>query len=103
MDDAAQIAVAAFHQDQVVALPPAARVLAASAFTPYAMLAYDDRAALSVQFHPEFEPAYTRALIAGHSEATTDPERAKAALASLDAADDRSRVAGWIRRFLERG
>ena len=101
MDEAARIAVAAFHQDQVVVAPPAARVLAASAFTPYAMLAYRDRAALSVQFHPEFEPDYTRALIAGHSEAQDDPERAQAALASLDAPDDRHRVGGWIRRFLE--
>lgn len=101
MDDAARIAVAAFHQDQVVALPPAARILAASAFTPHAMLAYGDRAAVSVQFHPEFEPAYTRALIAGHADALADPERADAALASLDAPDDRIRVGGWIRRFLE--
>ncbi|MCJ2010657.1 glutamine amidotransferase-related protein [Methylobacterium sp. J-092] len=101
MDDATRIAVAAFHQDQVVVAPPATRVLAASAFTPYAMLEYRDRAALSVQFHPEFEPDYTRALIAGHADAQDDPERAQAALASLDAPDDRHRVAGWIRRFLE--
>ena len=101
MDDAARIAVAAFHQDQVVEAPPATRVLAASAFTPYAMLAYRDRAALSVQFHPEFEPDYTRALIAGHSDARDAPERTRAALTSLDAPDDRQRVGGWIRRFLE--
>ena len=54
-----------------------------------------------MQFHPEFEPDYTRALIAGHADAQDDPERAQAALASLDAPDDRNRVAGWIRRFLE--
>lgn len=101
MDGGARIAVAAFHQDQVVEKPPASRVLAASAFTPYAMLGYDDRRALSVQFHPEFEPAYTRALIAGHPEALADPAKAKAALASLDAPDDRHRVGGWIRAFFE--
>ena len=101
MDDAERIAVAAFHQDQVVTAPPGARVLAASAFTPHAMLAYRDRAALSVQFHPEFEPDYTHALIAGHAEAEVAPERTQAALASLDAPDDRHRVGGWIRRFLD--
>lgn len=103
MDATTWIAVAAFHQDQVVEPPPATRVLAASAFTPYAMLAYDDRAALSVQFHPEFEPDYTRALVAGHQDAQDHPDRARAALASLDAPDDRHRVGTWIRTFLEQG
>ena len=78
--------------------PPASRVLAANAFTPFGMLAYDDQPAISMQFHPEFEPDYARALIEGRRDFLPDPE---AAIASLDAPDDRSRVAAWIRRFLE--
>jgi hypothetical protein len=50
-----------------------------------------------MQFHPEFERDYTRALIESRRERLPDPD---AALASLDAPDDRQRVAGWIRAFL---
>ncbi|MDR7037134.1 GMP synthase-like glutamine amidotransferase [Methylobacterium sp. BE186] len=101
MDGGDAIRVPASHQDQVVALPPGARVLAASAFTPYAVLGYRDRAALSFQCHPEFEPAFARALTEGHRAAESDPARAAAALASLDGPHDSGRVGGWIRRFLD--
>ena len=37
------VAIPAFHQDQVVTLPPDARVIAASGFTPYAALGYERR------------------------------------------------------------
>jgi GMP synthase-like glutamine amidotransferase len=95
-----EIAVPASHQDQVVALPPQATVIAGSAFCPYAMLAYRDQPAMSLQFHPEFEPAFAAALI----EARRDrlPE-ADAAIASLSAPNDRERVGRWIRRFLADG
>jgi GMP synthase-like glutamine amidotransferase len=99
MDAAESIAVPVSHQDQVVVQPPASRILAASAFTPFAMLAYDDQPAISMQFHPEFEPDYARALIESRRDILPDPD---AALASLAAPDDRARVAAWIRRFLER-
>ena len=98
MDPVETIAVPVSHQDQIVMQPPASRVLAANAFTPFGMLAYDDQPAISMQFHPEFEPDYARALIEGRRDFLPDPE---AAIASLDAPDDRSRVAAWIRRFLE--
>lgn len=95
-----EIAVPASHQDQVVVQPPCTTILAASAFTPYAALAYDDQPALSFQFHPEFEPAFAKALIEARLERLPDPE---AALASLDRPNDSLWVAGWIRRFLEAG
>lgn len=60
------IAIPAFHQDQVMALPPGARVLAASEFTPYAALGYDDDT-FSVQGHPEFTPEFSRS---SHRRAT---------------------------------
>ena len=61
MDDAAAVAVPAYHQDQVVALPSDARVIVRSEFTPYAGLDYGD--AISFQSPPEFSPAFATALI----------------------------------------
>jgi GMP synthase-like glutamine amidotransferase len=98
MDRAGDVAVPASHQDQVVVQPPNTEVVACSAFTPYAGLAWTDRPAISFQFHPEFAPALAQALIEMRYDVVPDPD---AAIASLDAPNDNERVAGWIRRFLE--
>jgi GMP synthase-like glutamine amidotransferase len=100
MDDARTIAVPASHQDQVIELPPAARVLAASAFSPFGMLAYGDQPAVSIQLHPEFEPAYAQALIEDRRGTRYTDAQADAAIASLDQPNDRRRVGDWIARFL---
>ena len=100
MDPAPAIAVPASHQDQVVTLPPGATVLAASDFTPFGMLAYDDHA-VSLQLHPEFEPAYAKALIEDRRGNRYTDAQADQAIASFAAADDRSKVGAWINRFLE--
>ena len=97
MDDAASVSVPASHQDQVVLQPPNTEVTASSLFTPYAGLAWTDRPAISFQFHPEFDPAYARALIEQRFDRIPDPD---SAIASLDAPNDNARVGGWIRRFL---
>jgi GMP synthase-like glutamine amidotransferase len=96
MDDATTIRAPAFHQDQVVAAPPGARLLLASEFTPLAGLDYGD--AVSFQFHPEFTVPYAVAL----TEALHERFGAHAApaLASYAAQDDVARVQGWIGRFL---
>jgi GMP synthase-like glutamine amidotransferase len=101
MDEASRVAVPGSHQDQVVALPPGARVLAGSAFTPYGILAYDDARAISMQFHPEFSPAYAKALIEARRGSRFTDDQADAAIASLSGPNDRDRVAAWIERFLE--
>jgi len=95
-DPPASLAVPVSHQDRVVIAPPGARVLAHSPFSPFGMLAWGGDA-LSMQFHPEFEPDYTRALIEYRRDRLPAPD---AALASLDRQDDRALVAGWIRTFL---
>lgn len=100
MDDAARVSIPVSHQDQVVVQPPGTTVLAASSFTPFGVLAWRDRPAISMQFHPEFSPEYAKALIALRRCDLPDPD---AAIASLDGGDDRARVAGWIRRFLTDG
>ena len=94
------IAVAASHQDQVVVRPPRTRLVAASAFAPHAMLAYADHPAMSVQFHPEFTPLFSRALLAARPWPGLSDEDRAAAIASHERASDRARVAGWIRAFL---
>jgi GMP synthase-like glutamine amidotransferase len=96
-DAPATIAIPVSHQDQIVALPPDSEVLAANAFSPFGMLAYPGQDAVSMQFHPEFEPDFARALIEARRAVLSDPD---AAIASLAAPDDRPRVATWIRRFL---
>ena len=98
MDIANSIAVPASHQDQVVVQPPNTEIIATSAFTPLAALAWTDRPAISFQFHPEFVPEYAKALIEHRYDKVPDPDTA---IASLDAPNDNGRVAGWIRRFLE--
>lgn len=101
MDDAATIRLPASHQDQVVTLPPGAEVLAASDFTPMGALVWRDQPAISIQLHPEFEPAYAKALIEARRGRVYVDAQADAAIATYGGADDRSRVGGWIRRFLE--
>ncbi len=100
MDGAAAVAVPASHQDQVVEIPADARVLGGSAFTPYGILSYDDARAISMQFHPEFDPAYAKALIEARRGTRFSEEQADAAIASLGQANDRARMAEWINRFL---
>jgi GMP synthase-like glutamine amidotransferase len=97
MGEVAAIDVPASHQDQVVAQPPNTEVVASSVFTPFAALAWIDRPAISVQFHPEFEPEYAKALIESRREKMPD---ADGAIASLDQPNDNARIADWIRRFL---
>jgi GMP synthase-like glutamine amidotransferase len=98
MDGAADVAVPASHQDQVVVQPPNTEVVASSEFTPFAALAWTDRPAISFQFHPEFTPDFAKALIAERYDRVPEPD---AAIASLDAPNDSARVAEWIRRFLK--
>ena len=94
------LALPAFHRDQVVTLPPGARVLAASEFTPFASIGYDDDT-VSVQGHPEFTPAFSAALIQSRRDVygpLADP-----ALLSLLQPEDGGRAADWLRQFIDGG
>jgi len=92
------IALAAIHQDQVVAPPPDAELVLANAFTPYAGLRYGEEA-LTVQPHPEFAPDYAAALYTALAD-RLGAESAQAAEASLAERDDREHVAATLRAFL---
>jgi GMP synthase-like glutamine amidotransferase len=97
IDSGADVAIPASHQDQVVAQPPNSEIVAASEFTPLAGLAWTDRPAISIQFHPEFSPDFAKALIAERYDRVPNPQ---AAIASLDAPNDNAMVGRWIRNFL---
>ena len=97
-DAGPELAIPASQQDQVIIQPPNTEIVAASGFTAYAALAWTDRPAISFQFHPEFSPAFAKALIEKRYDIVPEPD---AAIASLDAPNDNARVAAWIRSFLE--
>lgn len=60
--DPAEIALLASHQDQVLALPPGATLLASSAFCPVAAFAVGQHV-FCVQAHPEFVEDYSAYLL----------------------------------------
>lgn len=104
MDEPAErFTLNAMHQDQVLSLPPGARLLARSDFCPFAALAYGEHA-ISLQAHPEFTNAFERELIEKRRGKVIPEERADPALAAIGeapTAPDAERIAGWIRRFLD--
>jgi GMP synthase-like glutamine amidotransferase len=85
------------HQDQIVGQPPQSRVVAASPFTPFGVLNYEDQPAISFQCHPEFQPEFARALIEERRERLPKPDDA---IASLGQPSDGPLVGSWIRNFL---
>ena len=81
-----RFAVRALHQDQVVALPPGATVLARSPHCEFAALAYGEPEspdAVSLQPHPEFGPAFMDELLALRAGTAFPLEAAAEARASL--------------------
>ncbi len=95
---AGSIAIPVSHQDQVVAPPADARLIATSAFTPFAGLAWDQ--AMSFQCHPEFQPEYAAALVEARRGSRIPEAVADEALAGLARANDRAVLTAWIRAFL---
>jgi GMP synthase-like glutamine amidotransferase len=97
-----EIAIAASHQDQVIMPPQDAEVFLASEFTPNAGLVYGNGAAISVQPHPEFDVAFSRALVELRRGNPLPDAFVDERLASLDAPVDNSRLAAALARFLLR-
>lgn len=90
----------AWHQDQVVDLPPEAEVIGSSSFCANAMLRYDDRA-LTYQPHPEFAPAFFDDLMAKRGGVLpVELRRIIAAPAGVSLA--RTEIANEIAEFLIR-
>ena len=99
-----ELRLLASHQDQVVRLPPAAVPFAAGDTCPHAgfeLPASRGRgAALTLQGHPEFTPAYARALMDTRVD-VLGAEVHRAGVASLAEPTSHELVAAWLIRFLE--
>jgi len=97
------IAIHAFHQDQVIAIPEDATVLAQSPFCDYAMLAYGDPEApdaISIQPHPEFNADYTRDLLDLRAGVAIPVDLAAPARETLDRPVHQQDFARWCVSFL---
>lgn len=85
-------------QDQVVNLPPASKVLAKSADCPIGMFRVGHHM-LGIQAHPEFTPAYDRAVFLSRVDRIGEAKVA-AALDSLQRPNEAQVMANWIRSFV---
>jgi hypothetical protein len=90
----------ASHQDQVVKLPPRAKLIAASDFCPHAGFTIDDHI-VTFQGHPEFVKGYSRALLEARRQALGEDVFARG-VESLDEPVDSALVARWIINFMAR-
>ena len=97
--DGGEVALNAWHQDQVTAVPAGARVVSSNRFCASAALLYGDRM-FTVQPHPEFGPREIEALIEIRG-AALPPERVAVARAHLHEATDAAAVARDIADFFE--
>ena len=100
-DDEPGLSIPVSHQDQIADLPGDATILASSEFTPYAVLEYPERRAISFQGHPEFSADYATALIDLRRGTRYQPDFADAAVSTLKKPNDSQRVASWVRKFLK--
>ena len=86
------------HQDQVVAVPDSARVLAGSEFCENAVCQIGDHI-LTFQGHPEFVPEYSRELLSIRRELIGEAAYA-AGVSSLSGVHQGHRVGSWVLNFL---
>ena len=93
------IAVNAWHQDQVVDLPPGARVIASSEFCENAGLLIDNTV-WTIQPHPEFGEGVVETLIEVRGGVVPADRLAKAK-AQLGAKTDRLRIAEDMAAFFK--
>ena len=98
-DASGAMALLASHQDQVLALPPGATLLARNAHCPVAAYAVG-RQVLCVQPHPEFDPDYAARLIE-RRRAHFAPEHVAERLASLQDGHDGAAFGRYMVRFIQ--
>ncbi|MEO0830103.1 MAG: type 1 glutamine amidotransferase [Pseudomonadota bacterium] len=92
-----EIALNAWHQDQVVEVPPGAKIVASNAFCEAAGLVYGNRA-YTLQPHPEFGDAMVEGLIT-HRSAAVPPVRLDYARGQLGQQIHDARIAQDIADF----
>ncbi|HSK06147.1 MAG TPA: type 1 glutamine amidotransferase [Acidimicrobiia bacterium] len=83
------------HQDQVDTIPPDAEVLGWNEHCPVSMLQVGETL-IGIQGHPEFDPAYSRALMELRRGKAIPETIVDAGLATLGQSSDSGRLAEWI-------
>lgn len=101
VDQPASLNLIACHQDQVTELPAGAEVLASTDHCPVAAFTVGSTV-LAIQPHPEFTAPLSRELTDVRS-GLMGPERARAAIASLDRPLNTEPVAAWMTGVWRRG
>ncbi|MDA8585398.1 type 1 glutamine amidotransferase [Rhodobacteraceae bacterium] len=94
------VSLAAWHQDQVVSKPEAARVLASTDFCAFAALAYGDHA-MSMQPHPEFDAEAVRLLLDTRATGIVPIGQIETARANLDRPAAQSEAGDRIAHFFK--
>ncbi len=96
-----KIALNAWHQDQVITLPPGARTIAGNDFTRHAVLLYGD-SILTVQPHPEFPNEIVRTYTEAYGGSDRyPPGTIEAAVEKLDQPVDDRRIGHLMAEFLK--
>lgn len=98
--DGEKITLNAWHQDQVVALPPDARPAGHNEFCENAALIYGNRA-FTIQAHPEFRDGFVEGLIAHRSAGVVPADLVAEARARLGTSLDCDRIACRIEAFFK--
>lgn len=94
-----QVPLLVSHQDQVTTLAPGARVIGGSDHCPMGVIAYQQKV-LTAQFHPEFHPALSAAIIRLRAGTSFPEELAARALDSLATPPDNHRIGAWMGAWL---
>ncbi len=90
----------AWHQDQVVSLPPDAQVCGRNDFCQNAALVYGDRA-FTVQAHPEFDDGFIQGLMDTRGKGRVPQDRLDEAGARMGRADGATLLAERIEAFFK--
>lgn len=97
----ASIHIAASHQDQVISPPEGARVFQRSEFCEYAGLIYPGDRIMTLQPHPEFDVAFSKALIEQRRGDPLSDDEAEAMNCGLDERLDNDVMARAMGNFLK--
>lgn len=100
--DEGQTILAAWHQDQVVEIPPEAEVVGSSAKCENAFIRYKGNA-FSIQPHPEFDEAELRIVLNGPSRKLVPKEMLENVRMTLGTPLSNSEMAAEIARFFRGG
>ncbi|WP_339763693.1 type 1 glutamine amidotransferase [uncultured Sulfitobacter sp.] len=95
------MALNAWHQDQVTALPKGAKVVGSSDFCANAALLYDDQI-WTIQPHPEFSADFIDGLIRTRGKGVVPDDRLAAATTRLDAPTNNADIAAYIADFFKK-